>query len=137
MIAIQQSEEPKKLRLGDRVESTGGLIHYEEFRSVHYRDRNNNARDNDNDRNRNRGNDDKKYESNKADFGKLNSSKIDVNDLPRDVRSTIRDNMKGDEKISEAYKVKTDEGGIHYVVKTSDDRTIRVGEHGGLLGQTR
>jgi hypothetical protein len=133
-----------------RIDSDGKVMSHDsnpklldDTRSRDNRDnRDNNARDNrdnnarDNERNRNR-NDDKKYESGKDDLGKLNSSKIDVNDLPRDVRNTIRDNMKGNEKISEAYKVKTDEGTIHYVVKTSDDRTIRVGEHGGLLGQTR
>jgi len=102
--------------------------------------RDNNARD-DNERNRNRGNDDKKedkkYETRDLDLNKLNAQKIDVNDLPRDVRNAFRDNLKGNEKISEAYKIKTDEGSIHYVCKTNDGRTIRVGEHGGLLGQTK
>jgi hypothetical protein len=99
------------------------------------RDRDNNA-GNDNERNRNRA-EDKKYENEKFDPGKLNAVKIQMNDVPKDARDAIRDNLKGNEKVSEVYKVKTDEGSIHYVAKTSGDRTIRVGEHGGLLGQTR
>ena len=106
-------------------------------RNDNERNRNNNAT-NDNERNRDRNNDDKKYEGQRDfDPAKLNAQKIDVNDVPRDVRNAFRDNLKGNEKISEVYKVKTSEGTIHYVCKTSDDRTIRVGEHGGLLGQTR
>jgi len=107
------------------------------------RDRNrdrydNNNAGNDNERNRNRDrNEDKKYENERFDPGRLNAVKVDMNDVPKAARDAIRDNLKGKEKISEVYKVKTDEGSIHYVAKTNDDRTIRVGEHGGLLGQTK
>ena len=53
------------------------------------------------------------------------------------MKQTVRDETRQGEKISAIYKVKADNGNIHYIVKTDDGRTIRVGEHGGLLGQTR
>jgi hypothetical protein len=95
-------------------------------------------------RNRNRtnnANDDKRYEKprdlDKNNDGRIDGTKIDVNDLPRDVRNSVRDQLKNGEKISEVYKTKPDNGNFHYIIKTSDDRIIRVGEHGGLLGQTK
>ena len=87
-------------------------------------------------RNRNRDNEDKKYEP-RRDLGKLALNKIDLNDLPRAARETVRDNLRSGEKISAVYKTKPENGNFHYIIKTSDDRVIRVGEQGGLLGQTR
>ena len=123
-----------------RIDSDGKVISHDTnpklLDDTRSRERDNNIR-NDNVRNRDR-NEDKKYDDRgDIDLKKLNAQKMDFNDLPRDVRNAFRDNLKGNEKISEVYKVKTNEGTIHYVCKTNDDRTIRVGEHGGLLGQTR
>lgn len=95
-------------------------------------------------RNRNRNNnanDDKRFEKgrdlDKNNDGRIDGTKMDVNDLPRDVRNAVRDQLKNGEKISEVYKTKPESGNFHYIIKTSDDRIIRMGEHGGLLGQTK
>jgi hypothetical protein len=95
-------------------------------RNVDERNRNNNSSSND----------DKRFEKDRAlDLSK--ADKVEFGNLPNDVKDTIRQETKSGEKISDIYKVKTDNGTIHYIVKTNDGRTIRVGEHGGLLGQTR
>jgi hypothetical protein len=98
------------------------------------RDRDNNARNNDNERNRNRDNNDNRFDR-RIDLS--NGEKVEFGNLPNSVKDTIRDETKRGEKISSIYKVKADNGNIHYIVKTDDGRTIRVGEHGGLLGQTK
>ncbi len=95
-------------------------------------------------RNRNRdnnANDNNKFEKardlDKNNDGRIDGVKVEFGDLPKAVKDTIRDETKKGEKISEIYKVKTDNGSIHYIVKTDDNRIIRVGEKGGLLGQTK
>lgn len=87
-------------------------------------------------RNNNNVNDDKRFERNR-DLDLKNADKVEFGNLPNDVKDTIRQETRRDEKISDVYKVKTDNGTIHYIVKTDNGRTIRVGEHGGLLGQTK
>ena len=99
------------------------------------RNRDNNARNNDSERNRNN-NDNNKLEP-RRDLDLSNGEKVEFGNLPKAVKDTIRDETKQGEKISEIYKVKTDTGSIHYIVKTDNNRTIRVGEKGGLLGQTK
>ena len=102
------------------------------------RDRNLSNNSSINERNRNRDNnaEDKKFEKNR-DIDLKNADKVEFGNLPNDVKDTVRQETRRGEKISEIYKVKTDNGTIHYIVKTDDGRTIRIGEHGGLLGQTR
>ena len=90
---------------------------------------------NDNERNRNR-NDDNRFER-KRDIDLKDADKVEFGSLPNAVKDTIRQETRRGEKISAVYKLKTENGTIHYIVKTDDGRTIRVGEHGGLLGQTR
>src|SRR5205085_2308754 len=96
----------------------------------------NNNTNNERNRNRDNNNEDKKFER-ARDIDLKNADKVEFGNLPNDVKDTIRQETKRGEKISEVYKVKTDNGTIHYIVKTDDGRTIRVGEHGGLLGQTK
>ena len=90
---------------------------------------------NDNERNRNR-NDDNRFER-KRDIDLKDADKVEFGSLPNSVKDTIRQETRRGEKVSAVYKLKTENGTIHYIVKTDDGRTIRVGEHGGLLGQTR
>jgi hypothetical protein len=101
------------------------------------RDRDNNARNNNNnERNRNRDNDPNKFEKGR-DIDLSNAQTVEFGNLPQSVKDTIREETKRGEKISAIYKLKADNGNTHYVVKTDDGRTIRIGEHGGLLGQTK
>jgi len=126
-----------------RIDSNGKVISHDanpkllDNADVRNRD-NRNLDNNNNERNRNRDNnsEDKKFEKSR-DLDLKNADKVEFGNLPNDVKDTIRQETRRGEKISEIYKVKTDTGGIHYIVKTDDGRTIRVGEHGGLLGQTR
>jgi len=90
-------------------------------------------------RNRNRdnsSNDNNRFERDR-NLDLKNADKVEFGNLPNDVKDTIRQETRRGEKIADVYKVKTDNGTIHYIIKTDDGRTIRVGEHGGLLGQTR
>jgi hypothetical protein len=97
------------------------------------RDRDNNARNDDNERNRNRD----RADDERFDPGRLNATRMQMNDLPKAPRQEIFDHLKGNEKVTEVYKVKGDQDSFYYVARTNDGRTIRVGEHGGLLGQTK
>jgi len=101
-------------------------------------DRNDNNARNDSaaERNRNRDNDDKKYEK-AREIEKRDQNKIDFNDMPKAARDTVHDNLKNGEKVKEVFKTHPENGDYHFIVRTSDDRVIRIGEHGALLGQTR
>src|SRR5712672_1096400 len=121
-----------------RIDSDGKVIsHDANPKLLDNADTRNRDRNLDNERNRNNNNtEDKKFER-QRDLDLKNADKVEFGNLPNDVKDTIRQETKRGEKISDIYKVKTDTGSIHYIVKTDDGRTIRVGEHGGLLGQTR
>ena len=124
-----------------RVDSDGKVISHDANPKLlndrtDTRNRDNNAR-NDNERNRNRDNNDNNRFERPRDIDLSNAEKVEFGKLPDSVKQTVRDETRRGEKISEIYKVKTDNGSFHYIVKTDDGRTIRVGEHGGLLGQTK
>jgi len=127
-----------------RIDSDGKVMSHDTHpKLLSDRNSNNNARDNNaNERNRDRNNaaDDKKYEKkrdlDKNDDGHIDGVKMDFADLPKDVKETVRDNTKKGEKIDTIYRVKRDDS-THYIVKLEDGRIVRIGEHGGLLGQTK
>ncbi len=96
--------------------------------------RDNNARDNDRNPNRKI---EKPRDLDKDNDGKIDGEEVNFARLPDEVKQTVRDNTKNGEKISGIYRVKRDNDSIHYIVETDDGRFIRIGEKGGLLGQTK
>jgi hypothetical protein len=99
--------------------------------------RENNPRDNrDNDRNPNR-KIEKPRDLDRDNDGKIDGDPVNFARLPDEVKQTVRDNTKNGENISGIYRVKRDNDSVHYIVETDDGRYIRIGEKGGLLGQTR
>jgi hypothetical protein len=124
-----------------RIDDSGKVMsHDTNPKLLSDRDRDNNANERNRDRDNN-ANDNNKFERrrdlDKNDDGRLDGVKVEFGDLPNSVKDTIRDETKRGEKIASIYKVKADNGNIHYIVKTDDNRIIRVGEKGGLLGQTK
>ncbi|HEV8291309.1 MAG TPA: PepSY-like domain-containing protein [Tepidisphaeraceae bacterium] len=117
-----------------RIDSDGKVMsHDSNPKLLSDRDRDNNR---DRDRDNNARNDNNKFER-ARDIDLSNAEKMRFGDVPDSVKQTIRDETHRGEKLSAIYKVKGDNGSIQYIVKTDDGRTIRVGEHGALLGQTR
>jgi len=124
-----------------RIDSNGKVMSHDSNPKLLSDDARNRDRDannnNNNERNRNRDNNDNNKLEKGKDIDLSNAEKVEFGNLPNSVKQTVRDETKSGEKISTIYKVKADNGNIHYIVKTDDGRTIRVGEHGGLLGQTK
>ena len=124
-----------------RIDSDGKVISHDAnpklLDNADNRNRDSNLDNTNRNRNRdNNSNDNNRFERDR-NLDLKNADKVEFGSLPNDVKDTIRQETRRGEKIADVYKVKTDNGTIHYIVKTDDGRTIRVGEHGGLLGQTR
>jgi hypothetical protein len=121
-----------------RIDSNGKVMsHDSNPKLLSDQDRDKARNNNNNERNRNPDNNDPNKIEKARDIDLSNAPKVEFGDLPNSVKDTIRDETKRGEKISAIYKVKAETGNTHYIVKTEDGRTIRVGEKGGLLGQTK
>jgi hypothetical protein len=105
------------------------------------------SRDNANDnRNRDNARDDERNRNRerltRRDFDKDNDGKIDgelmrFGELPNDVKQAVRAETRAAQEFKGIYKIKRDNGSVNYLVEMENDRLIRFGENGTVLGDSR